>query len=280
MVIADCTIGTGGHAEEILKIIGKTGYLIGIDRDKEALRLAQQRLQTVSDNFRLFHTNYTQVGSVLHELHLQRLDGAIFDLGVSSLQLDTASRGFSIQHNGALDMRMDQDDTVTASDIVNRYSKQELEALFKEFGDERFARRIAERIVRERERERITTTGRLGEVVQDALPYRYRFKKIHPATRVFMALRIAVNNEIDNLCEGLNTTIPLLGIGARACIITFHSIEDRIVKNTFKEYSRRSELKILTKKPIRPSEEEVRNNPRSRSAKLRVAERRMPPQRD
>ncbi len=276
MVIADCTVGTGGHAEAILERIGKSGYLIGIDIDEEALRLAKQRLSAISRNFKLYHANYTQINALLRKSTFRQLDGAVFDLGVSSLQLDTPSRGFSIRHNATLDMRMDRRERLTAADIVSKYPEKALEKVFREWGQERFARRIANRIVQERKRRPITSTARLADIVQDALPYRYRFRRIHPATKIFMALRIAVNNEIENLREGIISVVPLLKPAARMCVISFHSIEDRIVKNIFREYMQRRELVIITKRPICASQDEIRNNPRSRSAKLRVAERAIP----
>ena len=201
------------------------------------------------------------------------MDGVLFDLGVSSFQMDRAERGFSIKLNGPLDMRMNKDGKIKASDIVNSYTKPELAAIFKKYGDEHFAERIADRIIRERKKERIENTVRLAEIVKEALPYRYRFRRIHPATKVFMALRMAVNREAESLQAGLTKTIPFLSKGARICVISFHSIEDRTVKNIFKGFAKSNELKIITKKPVQPDPEEIENNPRSRSAKLRVAER-------
>ena len=273
MVILDCTVGAGGHAEEILKLIGKSGYLIGLDRDKEALNEARLRLKNISDNFKLIHSNYDMVDSIFKEMKHEKIDGALFDLGISSLQMDKAERGFSIKSDGPLDMRMDRSDGVSASNIVNSFTKDELANVFKKYGDEHFAFRIADRIVRERRKARIETTRRLAEIVRETLPYRMRFKKIHPATKVFMALRIAVNREMESLEAGLARTIPFLNKGSRICVISFHSIEDRIVKNKLRGLAESRDVKIITKKPIRPSREEITNNPRSRSAKLRVAER-------
>jgi 16S rRNA (cytosine1402-N4)-methyltransferase len=238
MVIADCTIGAGGHAAEILEEIGDSGCLIGIDRDKDALKEARARLTNISTSFKLFHANYKDVEAVLKEANISKVDGVLFDLGPSSLQMDRAERGFSIRMNGPLDMRMDQGSSAKASEIVNSCAKSELAAIFREYGEEHFAYRIAERIARERKKERIKNTARLAHIVTEALPYRYRFRRIHPATKVFMALRIAVNNEIENLQAVLGKIALFLNDGSRLCVISFHSIEDRIVKNKFKELIR------------------------------------------
>lgn len=273
MIIVDCTIGVGGHAADILKQIGDSGYLIGIDRDEEALEEARKHLGCISDRFRLIHSNYKDVDAILAELNIYKVDGALFDLGISSFQMDRAARGFSIKLQGPLDMRMDKNNNVKASDIVNGCSKSELITIFRKYGDEYFAARIADRIVKERKKQHIESTAQLADIVTDALPYRYRFRRIHPATKVFMALRIAVNNEIENLTVGLSTIIPFLSNGSRICVISFHSIEDRVVKNKFREFAESRQLKIITKKPVRPNIEEINNNPKSRSAKLRVAEK-------
>ena len=273
MVIVDCTIGVGGHAEKILKKIGDSGYLIGIDKDEEALREAKLRLKSISDRFRLFHSNYADIDLILKEVGIRKINGALFDLGISSFQIDRPERGFSIKLDGPLDMRMDRRQEIRASDIINRCARSELADIFREYGDEHFAGRIAERIIRERRREPIGNTTRLAQIVTGALPYRYRFRRIHPATKVFMALRIVVNKETESLQTGLAKTVSFLERGARICVISFHSIEDRIVKNRFKEFAKSNRLKIITKKPIRPGIKEAEINPRSRSAKLRVGER-------
>lgn len=273
MIIVDCTIGVGGHAADILKQIGDSGYLIGIDRDEEALEEARKHLGCISDRFRLIHSNYKDVDAILAELNIYKVDGALFDLGISSFQMDRAARGFSIKLQGPLDMRMDKNNNVKASDIVNGCGKSELITIFRKYGDEYFAARIADRIVKKRKKQHIESTAQLADIVTDALPYRYRFRRIHPATKVFMALRIAVNNEIESLTTGLSTIIPFLSNGSRICVISFHSIEDRVVKNKFREFAESRQLKIITKKPVRPNIEEINNNPRSRSAKLRVAEK-------
>ncbi|MBU4377088.1 MAG: 16S rRNA (cytosine(1402)-N(4))-methyltransferase RsmH [Candidatus Omnitrophica bacterium] len=273
MVILDCTVGMGGHAKEVLEKIGDTGHLIGIDRDEDVLNEAKEILGKTAGGFKLFHSNYKDLDFVLRAAGVEELDGALFDLGVSSFQLISAERGFSIKSDGPLDMRMDKREPLKASDIINRYSKYELIDLFKKYGDEYFAGRIVERIIRAREREKIATTGQLAEIVEKAFPYKYRFRRIHPATKVFMALRIAVNDELQNFETGLSKIIPFLKKKARLCVISFHSIEDRTVKNAFKELEKLEIFKIITKKPVQPSEEEIINNPRARSAKLRVAER-------
>ncbi|MDD5680695.1 MAG: 16S rRNA (cytosine(1402)-N(4))-methyltransferase RsmH [Candidatus Omnitrophica bacterium] len=273
MTILDCTVGMGGHAEEILSRVGDTGYLIGIDRDFEVLKEAKLRLSKVSNRFRLFHSDYRNLDSVLKTAEMDEIDGAIFDLGASSFQMENAERGFSIKADGPLDMRMDTSEKLRAADIINKYSKPELIDIFEKYGDEYFAGRIAERIVRERKNEAIETTGRLADIVQEALPYKFRFRRIHPATKVFMALRMAVNKELEGLETGLLKVAVVLKKDSRLCVIAFHSAEDRVVKNRFKEFAKTGTFKIITKKPIQPSENEVRDNPRSRSAKLRVAEK-------
>lgn len=273
MTIADLTVGGGGHAEEILKKIGPSGRLVAVDRDREALDAAKARLTRHGRAVRFFHANYADMDSVFAKLEMRKIDGALFDLGASSLQMENRERGFSFKLNGPLDMRMDTRGGVKASDIVNGYSKRDMARIFKEYADERFALRIADRIVSQRRRRRIETTGTLADIVIEALGYRQRFGKIHPATRVFMALRIAVNKEIEGLGRALARLADFLGGGARACVISFHSAEDRLVKNKFREWAGSGAFKLITKKPVRPGAEEIKSNPRSRSAKLRVAER-------
>lgn len=273
MLVVDCTVGPGGHAEEILKRVGESGYLIGIDRDGEVLREAEKRLSGISNRFKLFHANYRDINLVLKDAGFGKIDGALFDLGASSYQMERPDRGFSIKSDGPLDMRMDRTDAVTASNIVNGCTKQELAFIFKKFGEESFSNRIAERILKERRKKRVENTSRLASLIAEELPARYGSKRIHPATKVFMAIRIAVNREIENIEEGLNKIIPYLNTGSRICVITFHSIEDRVVKNVLKDFKKSQQIKIIAKKPIRPTYEEIINNPRSRSAKLRVAEK-------
>ena len=273
MVIADCTVGLAGHASEFLRKVGGDGFVIGIDRDMEALEEARRRLHKVSGRFRLFKSNFRDIDLIFEKAGIKKIDGALFDFGVSSFQLSQPERGFSIKHDGPLDMRMDRDETITASDVVNSCTKDELISIFRRFGEERFAHKIAQKIVEARRSGRIKSTKALAEIATEALPYRFRFRRIHPATKIFMAIRIAVNKEIESIEEGLKNIIPYLAPGARMCVISFHSIEDRIVKNLFKAYSKSGMLKIITKKPVVPAQSEASKNPRARSAKLRVAER-------
>ena len=269
----DCTVGLGGHACEMLRAIGERGFLIGIDRDMEALKLARDRLHKVSTRVRLYKANFKDIDVVLDRAKLEKIDGILFDLGVSSFQLESPERGFSFQLDGPLDMRMDVTESITASDIVNGCTRQELESIFRRFGEESFARRIAAKLTERRQKARIKSTAELADVVKNTLPYKFRFRKIHPATKVFMALRIAVNRELDNIEEGIRKSLPYLKKGARICVLSFHSIEDRAVKNIFKKHAESGLLNIVTKKPVAPSAGEISENPRARSAKLRVAER-------
>ncbi|MEA3305510.1 MAG: 16S rRNA (cytosine(1402)-N(4))-methyltransferase RsmH [Candidatus Omnitrophota bacterium] len=274
MAVLDCTVGAGGHAESILRKIGRSGRLIGIDRDDEVLREAAQRLNGISDRFKLFHSNYEDMDMILKAQKLQKVDGILLDLGPSSFQMDSPERGFSIRLNGPLDMRMDRSEkTIKASDIINGYGRPELISLFRTCGDEYFAARIADRIIMERRKRPIEDTGRLSGIIKSAVPYRYRFRRIHPATKVFMALRITVNREIESLKAGLCKAVLFLRKSSRLCVISFHSIEDRIIKNAFKDFAKLKNVKIITKKPIQPCEKEISENPRARSAKLRVIEK-------
>lgn len=271
--IVDCTIGLGGHSLAILKLISPGGTLIGIDCDEEALEIANENLKIFSGSYRLVYANFKNIDELLADLKIKLIDGLLFDLGVSSLQLDMQGRGFSFRFpDSALDMRMDKSNILTAKDIVNNYTEFEIDKILQAFGEERYHRRIAKKIVSVRKRNPINTIGQLVDVVTNELPYK-KFTRIHPATRTFQALRIAVNRELEYLKEGIEKGSLFLKPGSRICVISYHSLEDRIVKNTFKEFSNSGMLKILTKKPIIPQEEETRLNPRSRSAKLRVAER-------
>ena len=273
MVIVDCTVGLGGHSADILEKIKDKGQLIGIDLDEDVLRLASHRLSSISRGYRLFHGNYKDVDIILDGAGIERIDGALIDLGISSYQIDTQERGFSLKLNGPLDMRMNKDLKIDAAKIVNHYSKDELCDLFRTYGEERFSSRIASRIVNERRKSNITNTHTLAKIITDAVPAKFRYGRIHPATRVFMALRIAVNDEINNLTEGLKKIVPILKKGGRFCVISFHSIEDRIVKRFYQSLSKAGILNILTKKPVIADEAELELNPRARSAKLRVAEK-------
>lgn len=270
--IVDATVGLGGHSALILKAIAPSGKLIGIDRDDAALDQARQRLRPFQNSFLLVQDNFSNLRSILKSLGVARIDGILFDLGLSSFQLQEPERGFSFLKEGPLDMRMDIRQRITAKDIVNRVSEKELDRIFQEFGEERWHRRIAQRIAKARKRAPITTTTQLAELVTRAIPRATLYHRIHPATRIFQALRIAVNQELESLDRAIREALDFLNPGARIVIISFHSLEDRIVKTRFREASRERRLVLVTKKPITPTVEEMRENPRSRSAKLRSAE--------
>jgi 16S rRNA (cytosine1402-N4)-methyltransferase len=271
-VFVDCTVGPGGHARALLEA-GAT-RLIGIDRDPAALTLARATLARWIDRVDLVHADYRALDEVLDSRRVTLVDGALADFGVSSLQLDAEGRGFSFQRDEPLDMRMDQTRGETAADLIARASETEIaDAIFR-FGEERFSRRIARAIVDARQEEPIATTGRLASIVRRSIPRR-GYQRIDPATRTFQALRIWVNRELEGLDRFLHAAVRRLRAGARLVVITFHSLEDRIVKHTFRAPARASDaaVKVLTKKPIVPGDDEVRRNPRARSAKLRAAER-------
>jgi 16S rRNA (cytosine1402-N4)-methyltransferase len=272
-VVVDATVGGGGHSEEILRNILPGGRLIGIDADSEALAIAGDRLKSFSDSFTLVNDNFRNIDRILKKENIKNVDAVLLDVGISSYQLDDASRGFSIQSDAALDMRMDQRSDITAYDVANKYSEDKLSEIIEKFGEERFHNRVARFIKDARQRKAIETTGELAEVVKRAVGYKYRNLRIHPATRTFQAIRIFVNDELGALEEALKSAIFWLKPGGRIVVISFHSLEDRIVKNIFRGYSKLGVLKIITKKPLIPEREEVIKNPRSRSAKLRVAER-------
>ena len=279
----DATIGLGGHAQQFLSR-GRQVELLGIDRDAEALSCANQRLAQFQGRYHLVHANYSEIQEIVAQKGLQRCEGILADLGVSSLQVDSASRGFSFQREGPLDMRMDQESELTAGEVVNHYSEKDLADLIFNFGEEHRSRSIARAIVAARP---IHDTKRLAEVVRRAVHAR-GYQRIHPATRTFQALRIFVNDELGRLPGFIRSAVDLLATGGCIAIITFHSLEDRIVKETFRSLShecvcppgilhcqcgQRKVLRLLTKKPVVPSEAEISHNPRARSAKLRVAER-------
>ncbi|UCB56600.1 MAG: 16S rRNA (cytosine(1402)-N(4))-methyltransferase RsmH [Candidatus Omnitrophota bacterium] len=268
--VLDCTVGTGGHAEALLKEIGSGGRLIGLDQDEEALALARDRLKIYS-NCILIQANFRDIDAVLDKLKIKRVDGVVFDLGVSSLQLDSATRGFSIRIDAPLDMRMDKRLKASAFDLVNFFPQEGLSDILRKYGQERWCNRIARGIVRERKKSKIMTTRELAELVRRLVPRRY--SRIHPATRTFQALRIAVNDELGALREGLNKCINYLKGGARLCVISFHSLEDGIVKRQFRKFAEEGNFRIITKKPLTPSRREIEVNPRARSAKLRVLEK-------
>lgn len=264
----DATVGLGGHAEEILKLLGPEGRFIGIDRDDEALTMAGQRL----GNHRVVLKKGTFSGlkGIMISLGTDGVDGILFDFGVSMMQFKDPERGFSFSAGELLDMRMDRSQNMTAEEIVNDYSQSELEHILREYGEERHARKIARTITAARTRKRIRTCSELAEIVRAVSGGGGRH---HPATRTFQALRIAVNDEIGQIDAGLRSSVGLLKRGGRLCAISYHSLEDRMVKHMIKESAREGVLRTLTKKPLTPSREEVRNNPSSRSAKMRGAER-------
>ncbi len=285
-VYVDCTLGGGGHAEAILGQLGKEGRLIGIDRDGEAIKIAAERLKKYGSSCCLVRDNFKNLTGILKNLNLQEVDGIFFDLGVSSPQLDNPERGFSFRFDALLDMRADRRTSLTASHLVNNSSQEDLERILRDFGEERWARRIAKLIVARRKDEPIKTTAQLVGIVEEVLPYRRG--RIHPATRTFQALRIAVNGELEALREGLEEGIKLLKPGGRMGVISYHSLEDRIVKQVFQEWAKachcpprwplcRCEGKKValrvTKGALKPGEEETLANPRSRSARLRVVEK-------
>ncbi len=272
-VVLDATTGAAGHAKEMIKAIVPGGRLIGLDADSSVLAEAEKKLEDYKGSFKLFNDNFRNADTVLMNEGIRGLDGALFDLGVSSYQLDGESGGFSIKHDSRLDMRMDKRLKVTAYDIVNQYREKDLSDIIERFGEERFHNRIARHIVAERTNKPIETTFELAGIIHNAVGYRHKKSRIDPATRTFQAIRIAVNDELGSLKEGLKKVVSSLDLGARICVISFHSLEDRIVKNLFKGYAGLGILKILTKKPVQPSYEEILSNPRSRSAKLRAAER-------
>ncbi len=281
----DCTVGLGGHAAAILDKISPSGRLLGIDADPEAIKISQDKLSDCGEAVILVNDNFVNLEAICERYHFHPVDGILFDLGVSSLQLDTAERGFSFYLDAPLNMRFDRGQGLTASDIVNGFSEQELAKLLEKYGEERHSRRIARYIVQNRP---ITTTVELARLIEQALGAPTRRGKIHPATRTFMALRIAVNNELQNLELALKQTINLLRPGGRLTVISYHSLEDRIVKQ-FMRYAASScvcppgtvmcrcghapTLKLISRKVIKPTSLEIESNPRSRSARLRIAER-------
>lgn len=267
-IYIDATIGPGGHAEEILKLIGSGGKLIGIDRDDEALRVAQKRL--LNERVILKKGNFSDMENLLHRDGISEVDGILFDLGVSMIQMKDPERGLSFTSDKRLDMRMDREQDLSAWDIVNRYPEKELEKILREFGEERLSRKISEAIVRKRRIKPIDTCSELSGIVERL--YRRR-GRVHPATKTFQALRIEVNNELDELRRGLDSSLRLLKNGGRLCTISYHSLEDRIVKHFMAQSSKRGLLRVMTKKPMTPGSEELRTNPSSRSAKLRAAEK-------
>ena len=270
-LFVDCTVGLGGHARALLE--AGANRQLGLDRDRDALSRAQTTLAPWQDRVELVHADYRSIAEVLDARHIPAIDGALADLGISSMQLEASGRGFSFQRDEPLDMRMDQSAGETAADLIARTTERELADVIFQYGEERFSRRIARALVDARRESPVNTTGRLAAIVRRAIPRR-GFSRIDPATRTFQALRIWVNRELEGLDRFLEATARRLRVGARVAIITFHSLEDRIVKHTLRALEQQSALlKVLTRKPLVPTDEEVDRNPRARSAKLRAAEK-------
>ena len=289
-IYVDGTLGGAGHSSEIVKRLGEDGRLIGIDQDGEAIEAATKRLKPYKDKVTIVRSNYAQMKEVLRDLGIPKVDGILLDLGVSSYQLDNAERGFTYREDVPLDMRMDQRQTKTAKDIVNDYSEMELYHIIRNYGEDKSAKNIAKHIVQARQKAPIETTGQLIEVIKAAIPKKVRATGGHPAKKTFQAIRIELNHELDVLKNNLEDMIDLLNDEGRIAIITFHSLEDRIVKNIFRTSERPcicppefpvcvcgrvSKGKVITRKPIVPGKEELEENSRSKSAKLRVFERRI-----
>lgn len=287
-IYVDGTLGGGGHASLVCSRLGDKGRLIGIDQDADAIKAASERLAPFGGKVTIVRSNYENIASVLSELGIEKVDGIYLDLGVSSYQLDTVERGFTYREDAPLDMRMDQRNTQTAADIVNTYSEMELFHIIRDYGEDRFAKNIAKHIVRAREEKPFETTGELIEVIKAAIPAKVRATGGHPAKRTFQALRIELNHELDVLNRSIDTMIDLLNPGGHLSIITFHSLEDRIVKTRFKNNEnpcicppgfpvcmcgKKSKGSVVTRKPIVPSEREIEENKRSKSSKLRVFEK-------
>ena len=266
----DATLGGGGHASEILRRTTPDGVIIGVEWDEDALSEARNALLSFDERVKIFRENFVSLPDLIEG---ESVDGILLDLGLSSFQVEKEERGFSFKGEGPLDMRMDQRMDQTAADLINRLSLEELEYTLFHYGEESWAKKIAKAIVHEREREPIETTQTLRKIVHHAIPRRFHTRRIDPATKTFQAFRIRVNDELENLRKILETGWTLLKKGGRMCIISFHSLEDRMVKETFRRLEKEEKMRILTKKPVTPSEEEQRRNPRSRSAKLRCAER-------
>ncbi len=270
-IYIDCTIGEGGHSEAILNVIHPKGFLIGIDCDKSVLEITERRLEKFAGSFKLVHNNFLNITDICSRLNIKAIDGIIFDVGMSSYQIDNPERGFSFSKNGPLDMRMDRSSILTAQSLINNLSCDELAEIFFKYGEERYSRRIASRIVAERNKKPIQTTSDLVTIIKKAIPLR-RYR-IHPGTRIFQSLRIAVNNELEDLSAAITYGFGLLKKEGRMCIMSFHSLEDRIAKNKFREFKINEQAKIIYKKPLTPTKEELDKNIRSRSAKLRVIEK-------
>ncbi len=274
-VYVDCTVGLGGTSLKLLEKSGKNAHIIGLDRDYQAVALAKKTLSEFESSVNILHGNFSHIKDFVRNFGYEKVDGVVFDLGVSSMQLDQSERGFSFSLGGPLDMRMDQTQEVTAADLVNHLPEKELADVIFAYGEERYSRRIARAIVQARNTGLIQTTQALVSVLEGALPYAYKKGRLHFATRTFQALRIRVNRELDLLEPALRDAVDLLKEGGRVCVVAFHSLEDRIVKHTFRSMAKREHPRValLVKKPVIPSVLEIQQNPRARSAKLRVAER-------
>lgn len=286
-IYVDGTLGGGGHAYEVCRRLGEKGSIVGIDQDAAAIEAAGARLKDFGEKVTIVRSNYCDMKSKLHELGIDKVDGIVLDLGVSSYQLDTAERGFSYREDAPLDMRMDTRQKMTARDIVNDYTEADLYRVIRDYGEDKFAKNIAKHIVQARAVKPVETTAELSEIIRASIPMKFQKKSGHPAKRTFQAIRIELNRELDVLRDSLDDMIDLLNPGGRLCIITFHSLEDRIVKSAFRKNEnpctcppdfpvcvcgKKSKGSIITKKPILPSEEELEYNSRSKSAKLRIFE--------
>ena len=288
-IYVDGTLGGGGHAYQVASRLSEKGRLIGIDQDADAIAAAGERLKEFGDKITIIRSNYANMKEELHRIGVEKVDGIVLDLGVSSFQLDTPERGFTYRdENAPLDMRMDDRQSLTAKDIVNGYSEMDLYRIIRDYGEDKFGKNIAKHIVQERAKKPIETTGELTEIIRASIPMKVQVTGGHPAKRTFQAIRIELNKELEVLQNNLDDMIDLLNPGGRICIITFHSLEDRIVKTNFKRNEnpctcpsdfpvcvcgKKSKGKVVTRKPILPSEEELEVNSRSKSAKLRVFER-------
>ena len=287
-IYVDATLGGGGHAFEVCSRLNDKGRFIGIDQDADAVEAAGKRLEGFGEKVTIIRSNYRDMKPQLHKIGIDKIDGIVIDLGVSSYQLDTADRGFSYRVDAPLDMRMDQRQKMTARDIVNGYSESELYRVIRDYGEDKFAKNIAKHIAAEREKAPIETTEQLNEIIRHAIPMKIRKTSGHPSKRTFQAIRIELNHELDVLRDSLDEMIDMLSPGGRICIITFHSLEDRIVKSAFRKNEdpctcpshfpvcvcgKVSKGKVVTRKPVLPTEEEMESNSRSKSAKLRIFER-------
>ncbi|OPJ63243.1 16S rRNA (cytosine(1402)-N(4))-methyltransferase RsmH [Clostridium oryzae] len=286
-IYVDCTMGGAGHSEAIVRRLSKDGKLIGIDQDIEAINASKKRLEAF-ENVIYVNDNFYNIKNILNTLNITGVDGILMDLGVSSYQLDNGERGFSYMQDAPLDMRMNRENEISAYDVVNGYDKGELEKIIRDYGEEKFARRIADFIVKARENKKIETTLELVDIIKAAIPAKARREGPHPAKRTFQAIRIEVNEELTVLSKAVDSAIEMLNSKGRMAVITFHSLEDRIVKSKFKtqenpctcppdfpicQCGKKPQVKIITRKPMEPSENELEENPRSRSAKLRIIEK-------